>query len=134
MCQESRPSVLPLTTRGRRPPSFWTHLSSLHTPLHPLITFPAVPHHHGLLIQLTPATLPVGIKRLCTCVCLHRLVWLPVTAIDYVRFLYIVLFFACWHFCSLIKSLICNWTQISIFPRASSLSRDIMNNIVYFIL
>ncbi len=92
--------------------------------MHPLITFPAVPHHHGLLIQLTPVTLPVGIKRLCTYVCLHGLVWLPVTVTEYVWFLYIVLFFACWHFRSLIKSLTCNWTQISIFPLASSLSRD----------
>ncbi len=30
--------VLPLTTRGRHLPSSWTHLTSLHTPVHPLIT------------------------------------------------------------------------------------------------
>ncbi len=44
-CQESRPGVLSLSTRGRHLPSSWTQLSSLHTPVHPLIIFPAGPHH-----------------------------------------------------------------------------------------
>ncbi len=44
-CQESRPGVLSLSTRGRHLPSSWTQLSSLHTPVHPLIRFPAGPHH-----------------------------------------------------------------------------------------
>ncbi len=51
------PVFLPLTTISHHLPSSWTNFPKLHTP----VTLPAVLHHHGLFIHLTPATLPVGI-------------------------------------------------------------------------
>ncbi len=105
---------LPLTTRGHHLPSSWTHLHLS------LLTFPAVPHHHGLLIQLTPATLPVHIRCLCVCYCglyagdTCTVLAIPVSQPP-----------TCFVFCRVgflffIKGLPCNWIHTSFLPRAPS--------------
>ncbi len=85
-------------------PSSWTHYPhsthlcthSSHSQLFPIIT--------DYLYNSLPL-LRLFVSDVHACACKYRLPVFLFTATEY------ALFFACWHFCSLLKSLTYNWTE-----------------------
>ncbi len=84
--------------------------------------FPAGLNHRGLFRHLTPVPLSGKITHTHMCVC--SLFSQHYVAVWGVLFLIIVLFLPVGFLFIKEPKLTCIWTQISVFPRASSLSRD----------
>ncbi len=151
--------VLPLSARGRHLPSSWTHHFTPHTcaPTHHFTPHTCAPTHHSQLSQCVDylctsapsLCLPRLLLPALTCACLYFIVFIiwPITfgfvhsghqhyvAVWGVPFLIIVLFLPVGFWFNKVKKRTCIWTQISIFPRASTLRRDnlIQENTWYLI-